>query len=203
MNRMAKGFTLLELMVVIALISILSSIAVPTFLEMEGRAKQAEAKTNLRALYNAEKAYFAENNSFTTLVRQVGFNIERSNRYQYNLASTTITDDRSTTSVLVTNTTNAISIDLFRGFGFGTGASAATPVTAGVCGGNIAWGLGNLTSGEAVFTGAAQANIDSDATLDLWTISTASRSLTACNNYPASINSPAGEPANESNDLLF
>jgi type IV pilus assembly protein PilA len=203
MNRMSKGFTLLELMVVIALISILSSIAVPTFLEMEGRAKQAEAKTNLRALYNAEKAYFAENNSFTTLVRQVGFNIERSNRYQYNLASTTITDDRSTTSVIVTNTTNAISIDTFRGFSFGTGASAATLVTAGVCGGNIAWGLANLASGEAVFTGGAQANIDSDATLDLWTISTASRALTACNNFPPTINSPAGEPANESNDLIF
>ena len=202
MQRTMKGFTLIELAVVIAIISILALLAVPTFLEREARARQVEARTNLRALYNAEKAYFAETNSFTTFIKRVGFNLERSNRYQYNLDTTYNPDDRTGPVTVVTNTTNAIMIDAFRGFSLGTGASAATAVTASVCNVASPFGLSNTASGDQVFTAGAQGNIDNDTTLDLWTISTAGRSLTGCNNSPAAINSPAGEPANESNDVF-
>ena len=199
MQRKKPGFTLIEMMVVIAIISILAALAVPNFLQLEGRAKQVEAKTNLRSLYNLEKAYYAGNNTFSTSVARIGFNLERSNRYQYNLNSTSTLDDRTGPTTVTTLTTDGIMADAFRGFNLGIGPSAAAPVTASVCGGATVFGLSNSVNGDQVFTGAAQGNIDNDSTLDLWTISTAGRSLTSCD---ASGASPAGEPANESNDLL-
>jgi len=63
MNR--KGFTLIELMIVVAIIGILAAIAIPNFLAMQLRAKRAELPTNLDAIRTAEKAYHAEWDSFT------------------------------------------------------------------------------------------------------------------------------------------
>ena len=59
----------------------------------------------------------------------------------------------------------------------------------------------NRADGTAIFTGAAQANIDTDSTGDMWSVSTDSRALTACNTTPATVNSPGGEPTNESDDV--
>ena len=64
MNR--KGFTLIELMIVVAIIGILAAIAIPNFLAMQMRAKRAELPTNLDGLRTAEKAYHAEWDAFTT-----------------------------------------------------------------------------------------------------------------------------------------
>jgi len=58
MNR--KGFTLIELMIVVAIIGILAAIAIPSFLAMQLRAKRSELPTNLDAIRTAEKAYHAE-----------------------------------------------------------------------------------------------------------------------------------------------
>ena len=63
MNR--KGFTLIELMIVVAIIGILAAIAIPSFLAMQMRAKRSELPTNLDAVRTAEKAYHAEWDTFT------------------------------------------------------------------------------------------------------------------------------------------
>lgn len=55
-----KGFSLVELMVVVSIIGILAAIAIPNFQRFTSRAKQAEAKANLSALYTAMRAYHAE-----------------------------------------------------------------------------------------------------------------------------------------------
>ena len=52
MNR--KGFTLIELMIVVAIIGILAAIAIPSFLAMQLRAKRSELPTNLDAIRTAE-----------------------------------------------------------------------------------------------------------------------------------------------------
>lgn len=62
---MRMGFTLIELMVVVAIIAILTMLAVPTFTIFIAKAKRTEAYTNLHALYAAEKAYWAEHGSYT------------------------------------------------------------------------------------------------------------------------------------------
>jgi len=60
MIRNRKGFTLVELMIVVAIIGILAAIAIPNFLQFRLKAKTSEAKSNLGAIRSTEVAYFAE-----------------------------------------------------------------------------------------------------------------------------------------------
>ena len=59
-----KGFTLIELMIVVAIIGILSAIAIPNFLTFRLKAKTSEAKSNLGSIRTCEEAYKAETDSY-------------------------------------------------------------------------------------------------------------------------------------------
>ena len=59
-----KGFTLIELMIVVAIIGILAAIAIPNFLKFQLKSKSAEVKTNLGGIRTAEEAYKAENDVY-------------------------------------------------------------------------------------------------------------------------------------------
>lgn len=55
-----KGFTLIELMIVVAIIGILAAIAIPNFLNYQLKSKTAEAKTNIGSIKTSQEAFKAE-----------------------------------------------------------------------------------------------------------------------------------------------
>ncbi|MBN1962879.1 MAG: prepilin-type N-terminal cleavage/methylation domain-containing protein [Deltaproteobacteria bacterium] len=63
-RKLARGFTLIELMIVVAIIGILAAIAIPNFTKFQNRAKQSEAKANLKAFFTSAKANYAEDSTF-------------------------------------------------------------------------------------------------------------------------------------------
>ncbi|WP_083448153.1 type IV pilin protein [Nitrospira moscoviensis] len=58
--RKQEGFTLIELMIVVAIIGILAAIAIPNFLQYQMKSQQSEAKTNLQAIKTSEVSFSGE-----------------------------------------------------------------------------------------------------------------------------------------------
>jgi len=63
-KRSEKGFTLVELMIVVVIIGILASIAIPKFSSLISKTKVTEAKTMLRQIVNLEKTYYLANSAY-------------------------------------------------------------------------------------------------------------------------------------------
>jgi type IV pilus assembly protein PilA len=189
MKKLAKGFTLIELMIVVAIIGILAAIAIPNFIKFQARSKQSEAKANMKAMFTAEKAFFQEKDTYSTAVGTIGFAPERGNRYQYNLNGTTGTlDSRAGTTPSTATTADGISVDTFKFPAITSAGLLCT--TAG----------GTVTTGPTgSFIGVAQGNIDNDSVLDQWSISSDSRTMASTCDAPTNVAS--GEPANEQNDV--
>jgi type IV pilus assembly protein PilA len=90
-----KGFTLVELLVVIVIIGILTSIALPTFLNETSKAKQTEGKQNVISTNKAQIAYRGGGGDFATSWDLLAISSVTGNtavgstvNYTYTLAST-------------------------------------------------------------------------------------------------------------------
>jgi type IV pilus assembly protein PilA len=59
-----KGFTLIELMIVIAIIGILAAIAIPQFSAYRKRSYNSSAKSDLRNIATAQEAYYVDNSTY-------------------------------------------------------------------------------------------------------------------------------------------
>jgi type IV pilus assembly protein PilA len=67
-----KGFTLIELMIVIAIIGILAAIAIPQFSAYRARSYNSAAQSDLRNAATAQEAYFVDANTYSTDQTRLG-----------------------------------------------------------------------------------------------------------------------------------
>ncbi len=69
---MKRAFTLIELLIVVAIIAILAAIAVPNFLEAQTRAKVSRAKADMRSMATAIESYYVDNNRYPLVADEEG-----------------------------------------------------------------------------------------------------------------------------------
>ena len=74
-----KGFTLIELMIAVAIIGVLSAIALPSYTESVKKGKRTEAKVELLRIAQMQESYFVQNLSYANSLTQLGFTADTIN----------------------------------------------------------------------------------------------------------------------------
>ncbi|MFH1303944.1 MAG: prepilin-type N-terminal cleavage/methylation domain-containing protein [Planctomycetota bacterium] len=69
-----KGFTLIELMIVVVIIGILAALAIPRFMQATVKSKQSEVKGILKQIYTMERTYRQQNGVYLACANNAAFN---------------------------------------------------------------------------------------------------------------------------------
>jgi type IV pilus assembly protein PilE len=72
-GRHPRGFTLIELMVAVAVVAILASIAYPLYVDQVVKARRSDGQSMLMELMNRQEQYYTNNNTFTTDLTDLGY----------------------------------------------------------------------------------------------------------------------------------
>ena len=98
LQRGEKGFTLIELMIVVVIIGILAALAIPRFMRATPKSKQSEARQILKQVYSMQRAYRQEYNAYwgdavvasaaaPTAFSRIGVDVMANARYTYTMAA--------------------------------------------------------------------------------------------------------------------
>lgn len=79
------GFTLIELMIVVAIVGILAAIAIPNYFRYQAKTRQAEAKINLGNIATSQCAYFGEHQTYTAARQDLIWGPEGKTIYAYSI----------------------------------------------------------------------------------------------------------------------
>ncbi len=148
-----RGFTLIELMIVVAIIGILAAIAIPNFLRFSGRARQSEAKMMLAGMVRAQYAHRQDHGRFTDNIAAMIWNPTGSPVYVYGFTSDNSSSGCNDTSECGSGFRTDKMIDAF-----------GVPLTSAE--------LPPSAATDNQFTIGATGNLDNDSTLDTWTLNT-------------------------------
>lgn len=77
------GFTLVELMIVVAIIGVLSAVAVPNFKKYQAKAKTSEAKIQLAAVYTAQQAFYGDFGVYGACLAYMGYDPSKEQASRY------------------------------------------------------------------------------------------------------------------------
>ena len=91
-NLIEKGFTLVELMIVIVIVGILSSVALPNFLSQQDKAKATEGTTTLSAILKTAYADYQADNSAVDASKAATIAITGANKVNFGYTHTAISD---------------------------------------------------------------------------------------------------------------
>ena len=88
MKNLRRGFSLLEVMIVVVIIGILATLAYPSLEGYLQRSKQTEAKVGLSAVYTAQKIYFAINQTYADSLSNLDVQLETGGSSRYSITLT-------------------------------------------------------------------------------------------------------------------
>lgn len=166
-----SGFSLVELMVVVAIIGVLATIAIPRVNRFIAKSRQSEAQVNLSSLYTFNKNFYVEFQGYTSIFGAMGFKPEGNLRYNVGFTGTSLPPNfsalKGATAVGAAGTTVSSLVDC----PITAPSTARCKTLMGAT--NLAPAditIGTVAANFSSFTAQARSQLVASASEDTWTI---------------------------------
>ncbi|MDB4991031.1 MAG: Type pilus biosis protein PilE [Myxococcaceae bacterium] len=160
MNK-KSGFTLIELMIVVAILGILAAIAIPAFVTYIRRAKTVEATENVSKMFDAAASYYSRERAGSGIAASTSVNC---------FPTTTATDDDR--SVTGSAGVQKLASNFTGGFSVATGIGFSVPPHYYQYSQGVVTGTCNNVAGATGPTLSATGNLDGDTSLSTFSLAT-------------------------------
>ncbi len=153
----SKGFTLIELMIVVAIVGILAAIAIPNFLTYQAKARTSEAKVSLGGIFTSMISYSGEQPIATFIgadFTKIGFQPSGNSIYTYRID-------------VGTGPCNALGSSTFPST---ADCKLINPIATSTPAVDVTAPCALVTSTATLFTAIAMGNVDGDVAFDCWTM---------------------------------